>query len=323
MTEHPASAELFGDRLQGGSSAVIEAADGIKLRFAHWPANGEMRGAILLAQGRTEYIEKAYEWIEKFRARGLHVAAFDFRGQGLSERLLPNRRRGYVEDFEQFQLDYDAAYAAFRDFVGADVPMVVCGHSMGGLATTRFLSRHQLELKGAILSAPMLGLALPPPISWGAYLISKAATALGFGARYVQGCDDRSGPDRGFEGNVLTHDAERFERHSQFWEAYPDLIVGGTTHGWLSAAYNEMNSVASLPSDWLNVPTIVLSADEDTVVSNSAIGKFVDANPLAQRVNLLGSRHEPLMEVEAVQAQVWPAIDGLLDLILATPSEAR
>ena len=99
MTEHPASAQLYGNPPPGGSSAVIEAADGIKLRFAHWPAKGEARGAILLAQGRTEYIEKAYEWIEKFRARGLHVAAFDFRGQGMSERLLPNRRRGYVKDF--------------------------------------------------------------------------------------------------------------------------------------------------------------------------------------------------------------------------------
>jgi len=209
MTDHPASAVLKGDPPSGGSSSVIEAGDGVKLRFAHWPAKGEVRGSILLAQGRTEYIEKAYEWIEKFRDRGLNVAAFDFRGQGLSERLLPNRRRGYVKDFAHFQLDYDAAYAAFRDIVGPDVPIVVCGHSMGGLATTRFLSRRQDELKGAILSAPMLGLALRPPLSWLAYLMSNAFTALGQGKRYVQGCDDRSGPDRGFEGNVLTHDAER------------------------------------------------------------------------------------------------------------------
>ena len=179
MSEHPASAHLYGDPPVGGSSAVIETEDGIKLRFAHWPAKGKRRGAILLAQGRTEYIEKAYEWIKEFRSRGLHVAAFDFRGQGLSERLLPNRRRGYVKDFAQFQLDYDAAYAAFRGIVGANVPMVVCGHSMGGLATTRFLSRRQSELAGAILSAPMLGLALSPPLSWLAYLGSKTATALG------------------------------------------------------------------------------------------------------------------------------------------------
>ena len=323
MTEHPASAQLYGNPPPGGSSAVIEAADGIKLRFAHWPAKGEARGAILLAQGRTEYIEKAYEWIEKFRARGLHVAAFDFRGQGMSERLLPNRRRGYVKDFAQFQLDYDAAYSAFRSVVGDGVPIVVCGHSMGGLATTRFLSRRQEGLKGAILSAPMLDLALSPPLSWVAYLLSKTATALGFGTRYVQGCDDRSGPERGFEGNVLTHDAARFERHSQFWEAHPNLIVGGTTHGWLSAAYTEMSSVASLPNDWLSVPAVILSADEDTVVSNSAIGKFVDANPSARRVNLAGSRHEPLMEVEAVQALVWPAIDEFLDGLLKPPSVAH
>jgi len=316
MSEHPASAELHGEAPEGGASSVIEADDGIKLRFAHWPAEGEMRGAILLAQGRTEYIEKAYEWIEKFRSRGLHVAAFDFRGQGLSERLLPNRRRGYVEDFAQFQLDYDAAYRAFREIVGDAVPMVVCGHSMGGLATTRFLSRRQTDLKGAILSAPMFGLALPPPVSWLAFLMSKAATATGFGARYVQGCDDRSGPDRGFEGNVLTHDGERFARHAAMWDRYPDLILGGTTHQWLSAGFDEMRGVAALPKGWLSIPALVLSAEEDTVVSNKAIAKFVRTNPFAERVRLAGSRHEPLMEVEAVQAMVWPAIDTYLDRVL-------
>jgi len=323
MIEHPASAQLHGDPPEGGASSVIEAADGVKLRFAHWPAEGEARGAILLAQGRTEYIEKAFEWIEQFRARGLHVAAFDFRGQGLSERLLPNRRRGYVKDFAQFQLDYDAAYAAFRSVIGDGVPMVVCGHSMGGLATTRFLSRRQAELRGGILSAPMLGLALRPPLSWLAYIVSKASTALGFGTRYVQGCDDRSGPDRGFEGNVLTHDAERFDRHTKFWERHPDLIVGGTTHGWLSAGYSEMSDVASLPNGWLEVQTLVLSADEDTVVSNSAIAKFVEANPLAKRLRLAGSRHEPLMEIDSIQAVLWPAIDEFLDGLLTPPSDAH
>ena len=323
MGEHPASDLLYGAPPHGGTSSLIEADDGVKLRFAHWPAEGEARGAILLAQGRTEYIEKAYEWIEKFRSRGLDVAAFDFRGQGLSERMLPNRRRGYVKDFAQFQFDYDAAYKALRGVIGKDAPVIVCGHSMGGLATTRFLSRHQAELKGAILSAPMLGLALKPPLSWLAYLGSNAATALGFGERYVQGCDDRSGPDRGFEGNVLTHDAERFKRHADFWEAHPDLILGGATHGWLSAGYSEMRSVRSLPRGWLEITTLVFSAEEDTVVSNDAIAKFVDNNPAAKRVRLAGSRHEPLMEVEAVQTVAWSAIDAYLDRHFTRPSDAH
>lgn len=298
---------------------MIEAADGVGLRFAFWPASGETRGAILLAQGRTEYIEKSYEWIEQFRARGLDVAAFDFRGQGLSQRLLPNRRRGYIESFDLFQRDYDAAFDALKVHSGAS-HFFVSGHSMGGLATVRFLSRRQDELGGAFLSAPMLGLALSPMLSLLARNVSRGATRLGFGTRYLQGCDDRSGPERGFEDNVLTHDAERFARHEEMLAQYPDLALGGTTHAWLNAGYREMAAVAALPEGWVKVPVLLASAGKDTVVSNAAIARFVARNPLVSRIHLPDSRHEPLMETDAVQALLWPAIDGFFDRVLTPPS---
>lgn len=295
---------------------MITAADGLDLRFAFWPAVGAPRGSILLAQGRSEYIEKAYEWIGKFQARGLNVGAFDFRGQGLSQRLLENRRRGYIDDFKHFQTDYDAAFAAMRGKIN-DAPLIVCGHSMGGLATKRFLSRQQAQVDGAILSAPMLGLAIPAPISFLARLSSTAATALGYGQRYVYGCDHRSGAERGFTDNVLTSDATRFARHQAILAANPDLVLGGTTHGWLRAAYREMSAVAALPAGWLDIPVLALSAGEDTVVSNAAIERFVSRNPMAIHAPIPGSRHEPLMEVEAVQKVVWPIIDRYLDDVLS------
>ena len=313
MTQHPAAANLYGDPPPGGQARVIETADGVGLRFAHWPAKGEARGAILLAQGRSEYIEKAYEWIGKFQERGLIVGAFDFRGQGLSQRMLPNRRRGYVENFGLFQADYDAAYDTLRREIG-DLPIIVCGHSMGGLVTARFLSRRQSDVHAAILSAPMLGLAFSRPINWIAFMISGVLKALGYGARYVQGCDDRAGPERGFEGNVLTQDAARFKRHGDILRAHPDLVLGGATHSWLAEGYREMARVAALPDGWLKVLTLALSADEDTVVSNKAIARLMAANPdVTERIHLANSRHEPLMELDAVQAVLWPALDAFLD----------
>jgi len=315
MTEHPAVAALYGDPPFGGECSIIKTSDNVGLRFARWPAIGEARGAVLLAQGRTEYLEKAYEWIGAFQSRGLHVGAFDFRGQGLSQRLLPNRRRGYVQDFEFFQRDYDAAYQHFRNVVG-DAPMVVFGHSMGGLATTRFVSRRQSELKGAILSAPMLGLGLSPLWSWAAWIISNVSTGLGFGDRYVQGCDDRSGPERGFNDNVLTHDPIRFAYHEKMLTDHPDLALGGTTHAWLRAGYREMANVAALPGGWLKIPALVASADKDTVVSNDAIRALVKANSNAEHIHLMGSRHEPLMELDSVQKELWAAIDSFLESTL-------
>ena len=49
--------------------------------------------------GRAEFIEKYFEVVRDARARGFAVAMLDWRGQGLSERALPNARKGHVHDF--------------------------------------------------------------------------------------------------------------------------------------------------------------------------------------------------------------------------------
>jgi len=162
----------------------------------------------------------------------------------------------------------------------------------------------------------MLGLALTPLWSWAAWILSGVTAGIGFGDRYVQGCDDRSGPERGFEDNVLTHDPVRFARHEKMLADHPNLTVGGTTHAWLRAGYREIAGVAALPDEWLRIPALIASADEDTVVSNAAITAFAKTNANAEHVHLMGSRHEPLMEVDAVQTEFWSAIDSFLDRVL-------
>lgn len=298
---------------------MIETADDVGIRMAVWQPEGEARGALLMTQGRTEYIEKAYEWIGKFRKRGLVVCAFDWRGQGLSERELPDRKRGYLRDFSDFQSDLDAVHAAFREVAGP-LPMMMFGHSMGGLAVTRFLSRHPDSVVGAILSAPMLELCLSPVTGAAAKAVSRAAGMLRLGSRYVSGCDDRTGPDRGFTDNVLTHDRRRFDNHADLLERYPDLKLGGATWGWLQASFREMTAVAALPEGWVRTPVLILRAGEDTVVSNRAIDRLAAQNPSVEVVALDGSRHEPLMEIDAIQDVAWAGIDGFVGRVLGADS---
>ncbi len=65
--------------------------DGIALRYAYWHATGlPLKGTVTILQGRAEFIEKYFETIQDLRARGHAVVAFDWRGQGGSDRLLRN-----------------------------------------------------------------------------------------------------------------------------------------------------------------------------------------------------------------------------------------
>ena len=59
------------------------------------------RGAARSAcsSGRGEFIEKYFEVIADLRRRGFAVATMDWRGQGGSQRMLPNPRKGHVRYF--------------------------------------------------------------------------------------------------------------------------------------------------------------------------------------------------------------------------------
>jgi pimeloyl-ACP methyl ester carboxylesterase len=75
---------------EGGRAGYFQTYDNVRLRYAIWPKSAEHRGTICLVQGRTEFIEKYFETIADFRARGFAVATFDWRGQGGSERMTGN-----------------------------------------------------------------------------------------------------------------------------------------------------------------------------------------------------------------------------------------
>ncbi len=77
----------------------IKTPDGVNLRFARWAPPAGRKGTVVVLQGRAEYIEKYFETVRDLRARGFAVAAFDWRGQGLSDRALSNRLKGSCARF--------------------------------------------------------------------------------------------------------------------------------------------------------------------------------------------------------------------------------
>ena len=109
-------APLFTDIYPGPDTGLahwIETSDGKRLRVAHWTVEGA-KGTVLLFPGRTEYVEKYGVIAAEFAKRGLAVMAIDWRGQGLADRMLPDRRIGYVDTFSDYQKDVAAMMRAAR-----------------------------------------------------------------------------------------------------------------------------------------------------------------------------------------------------------------
>src|SRR5499426_1951201 len=80
-------------------SGMLKTPDGVSLRFARWAPPPGRKGTVCLFQGRSEFIEKYFETVRDLRARGFAVATLDWRGQGLSQRLVGDRYRGHVGSF--------------------------------------------------------------------------------------------------------------------------------------------------------------------------------------------------------------------------------
>src|ERR1700710_2495060 len=73
---------------EGTHAGWFTTIDNMRLRYARWPKTaGAQKGTVCLVQGRTEFIEKYFETVADFQARGFAVATFDWRGQGGSQRL--------------------------------------------------------------------------------------------------------------------------------------------------------------------------------------------------------------------------------------------
>src|SRR5262245_44843306 len=88
----------------GAKAFYLKAADGMRLRAAIFETENR-GGTVILLQGRTETMEKYFETACDLQKRGFSVATLDWRGQGGSERLLPDPLKGHVRDFSDYLQD--------------------------------------------------------------------------------------------------------------------------------------------------------------------------------------------------------------------------
>jgi pimeloyl-ACP methyl ester carboxylesterase len=132
-------------------------AGGVRLRAARFDAD-RPAAICLLLNGQTEFIEKYFEVIDELRGRGLSLVTFDWRGQGGSDRLLPDPRKAHITDFTDYDRDLEAVLRQTVLPLSAQhgLPVIAMAHSMGGEILIRRLHDVQTEFAAAILCAPML-----------------------------------------------------------------------------------------------------------------------------------------------------------------------
>jgi len=222
----------------GAVSEMLKTRDGISLRFARWPAPPGRKGTVCLFPGRAEFIEKYFETARDLRARGFAVAALDWRGQGGSERILRNRRKGYVRSFAQYQIDLETF---IHEVVLPDCPPPVfaLAHSMGATILLRTAHAGHRWFDRMVLLAPMIALPGMHRMT-GTRMTVRMLRSVGLGSLYVPGGDASVLQQRPFIGNLITSDPVRYARNVAVLEAEPSLATGWPTVAWTDSAFRVM-----------------------------------------------------------------------------------
>ena len=300
--------------------AIIETVttqDRRALRVARWAApyiaayDYTPRGTVLLCQGRSEFIEKYFESISELLARGFAVVTFDWRGQGLSERELPDPHKGHIDDYALYERDAAAVLAHMRH-TACPQPWFGLAHSMGAAVLLRMAQARRLPLERMVLSAPLIDIArLRFPR--GARALAEFCDTVGLGARFIPGGGPASILSKPFDGNVLTADRSRYARNAAIAAAAPDLTVGDPTIGWVNATFRQLKAFEEpdYPRRTLT-PILVVMAGADKVVANGPLERFATRLKAGALITLARSEHEILMESDTLRQQFWAAFDAFI-----------
>lgn len=302
----------FFDAIADGPDAAravwLNTADGLRIRAVHWRTGGH--GTVLLFTGRTEYIEKYGRAARELARRGYDTLTFDWRGQGLSDRMLADRDVGHVFEFSDYQHDVGAVLKA-AEALGAARPLFLLAHSMGGCIGLRSLI-DGLEVRSAMFSAPMWGIKIAPAARPLAQFVASLSRKLGF--------DHAVTPTTGgttyalaqpFEGNLLTSDPEMYAWLSAQLRAHPELALSGPSLRWLDEALAETKALAALPSPAHPCETFLGS--EEGIVDIAAIRTRMAAWPGGHLTEIDGARHEIPIEVPEVRTRFFDAAARLFE----------
>ncbi|MBL0595706.1 alpha/beta fold hydrolase [Aeromonas veronii] len=284
--------------------------DGVTIRYAAL-RQAKVDRAILIVNGRVESYLKYQELAWDLWRQGYSLYLIDHRGQGMSDRILNDPQKGYVDQFDDYVVDLKQ----FHDqIIMADQPakLFLLAHSMGGAISARYLERWPDDIKAAVLSSPMLGINLGGLPKWLAKgLASTIGTVGGWLGEPPYGPGQSAYQDHGFADNELTHSQSRYQAFRQIYEQHPQIKLGGATAHWIYQGITGADA-AITDAGAIKTPLLLLQAGNDSVVDNAAQDAFCTKASCegGKPLRIEGAWHELFIESDDKRQ---PALTAMLD----------
>lgn len=246
--------------------------DGITIETQRWVVESP-RAAIVLVHGLAEHVGRYNHVADQFAARRFDVRGSDLRGFGRS-----GGDRAYVEDFGEYATDLAPDITAAA---ALGVPVVLLGHSLGGLIAALYATSDHPQPDLLVLSAPAIEAKVPA---------IKAAMA-----RLLVRMFPKLEVSNGLKGEELSHDPTVGERY------FADPLVHPKSTLRLGVAFMEAMETARDSLEQIDLPTLVVHGGSDTIV-DPHFTERLELLPTVTRVVFDGFRHESFNEEGGTRA---------------------
>lgn len=305
MTLIPAPLHFdVADAPENGNAFWLTASDGVRIRVGVWSKTTDI-GTVLLFPGRTEYVEKYGRAARELQDRDLSVLVIDWRGQGIADRLVKNRKIGHVKRFGDYQKDV----AAVLDAAGVlelPKPFTLLGHSMGGCIGLRALIEG-LPVNSATFTAPMWGIQLGLARRILGWTLPTLSRFVGLQNMLAPGTIQQPYVQvNPFPGNSYTTDARMYEYMQNQIDNYPELSLAGPSMLWCHEALYECFNLSRAKSP--DYPVTTFLGGKEKIVDIGAVEKRMKVWRGAEFIQYPYAEHEIMMEGEEIQKQVFDAV---------------
>lgn len=237
------------------TSSPFTARDGTNLVLVDWPLErGPVRGVVLIVHGLGEHAWRYAHVAERLNSWGFVVRGYDQYGHG--ESMGP---RGALTHTDRLVQDLAEVVDESRIHMHATTPLIILGHSLGGLVAARFVAQALRPVEGLVLSSP--------------------AFDAGFGVlqKLLLAVLPRVAPDlrvgNGLDPELLSHDASMVAAYRA------DPLVHDRIAARLAAFIANSGPLTLAGAAQWAVPTLLMYAGADGVVRPAGSQAFAQAAP--------------------------------------------
>lgn len=235
---------------------TLDTPDGETLALYDWPVEGgPARASVVLVHGLGEHAQRHVRLAGRLNGWGFAVLAADHHGHGAS-----SGARGGLPASNRLVDDLALVVDAMRATT-PDLPLVLLGHSLGGLVAASFVARNVRRVDALVLSSPALDAGLSPFQRFLIATLSRLAPDL----RVGNGLDIQS----------LSHDPAMAAAYRQDPKCHDR--IGARLARFLA---DEGTFVQSVASEW-KVPTLLMYAGDDRLVNPNGSRAFEAAAPVS------------------------------------------